>query len=119
MTDIYLDPTSGDVSIVDGLLRLTESVDEETRQRLAITLGTFRGEWFLDISIGLPYFQMVLKGNGKDFADAVIKQAINNDEGIVSVIDYTSNVVNGSYFASFTASTTDNQTISIINQQLT
>jgi len=119
MPDIYLDPSSGDISITDGLLRLTETVDEDTRQRLSITLGTYRGEWFLDISLGLPYFQMVLKGNGKEFADSLIKQAIRQDEGIVTLIDYSSEIIGGSYFATFRASTTDDEIITIVNQQLT
>lgn len=119
MTDIYLNPSTDDIDIQNGLIRLTSTVAEATRQRLQISLNTYRGEWFLDISIGIPYFQMVLKENGRDFADTIIMQAIREDAGVRSITEFSSRVVGNSYLASFTATTTDDEIITVIDQQLT
>ena len=47
---VYGDFTDYTVSGIDGLV-----------QRLKIRLQVFLGEWFLDITRGVPYFQQILK----------------------------------------------------------
>jgi hypothetical protein len=50
----------GDLYIENGTVRLTRDLSEEVAQQLYIRLKTFLGEWFLDSSIGFPWFQSVL-----------------------------------------------------------
>ena len=50
--DLYLDP--------DGQIALAQTPLD---QRIDCRLRTFRGEFWLDQSIGIPYFQEILKKN--------------------------------------------------------
>jgi len=52
--DIFLD-ASGNVAIVDNA--------ESLRQRLLERLQFFLGEWFLDETLGVPYFQQILQSD--------------------------------------------------------
>ena len=56
MTDFYIDPTTHDLSLVKGDIRYT-TLEEQTRQRLEITLKTYRGEWFVNKLYGVPYLK--------------------------------------------------------------
>lgn len=64
--DLLLD-SKGDLAIVNGDLVLTDS-SNNTAQAIRRRLCTFQGEWFLDESIGLPYFDDIL-GKGKFLSD--------------------------------------------------
>ena len=52
-----------DIVWVNGPLmkdQTTQSRTEVVGQRLLILLKSFEGEWFLDTSYGVPYFQFIL-----------------------------------------------------------
>ena len=55
MTDLKLDPGTGDL-IVEGGLQLVEG-SEEGRQRLQQALAINLGEWFADVTQGLPWIE--------------------------------------------------------------
>lgn len=120
MSDIYLDPTTGDLSITEGKLRLTQTIPEDTRQRLSIKLRTYRGEWFLDLDAGLPYLQEILVKGNKTLADTLIKNKIRQDSGVAQLIDYVSSINNttNTFIVSFRASTTDGTIIQVFDQVL-
>lgn len=59
MTDVLLN-ACGDIDLTAGRLTIVGGVDG-IRQRWLIYIRTFLGEWFLDQSIGVPYYQRVLK----------------------------------------------------------
>ena len=59
MTDFLLNPC-GDLDYTGGTLTIVTGVDA-IRQRWLIYIRTFLGEWYLDQSIGIPYYQRVLK----------------------------------------------------------
>jgi hypothetical protein len=57
--DLMLGP-DGDVLIpADGQPRLTSGTAQAAAQRLRIRCLTFLGEWFLDTTAGIPYFQEI------------------------------------------------------------
>lgn len=117
--DFKLDE-NGDLLIESGLLFLHDREDELTQQKVAIVLRTYRGEWFVDLSEGVPYFQEILVGkNNKDLADVIIRSAIQNTEGVEDVLSFSSTLnSSGQYIVSFRATTTDGEIVSFSNQQL-
>lgn len=59
MSDLTVDPLTGDLAITSGEVTLEEN-SAAVRQRLEIKLRTFLGEWFLDTTFGVPYYEQVL-----------------------------------------------------------
>ena len=58
-------------------------------QHWAQRLKTFMGEWFLDLRIGLPYFQQVLVKNPDPVVlDSVFKAATIATPGIVELLEF-------------------------------
>ncbi len=60
-------------------------IDREAalRQRLIQNLKTFFREWFLDLTIGVPYFQIVFaKGAPPSLISSIFKDVILTTEGV-------------------------------------
>lgn len=96
MTDIYINPETGDIDFDNQTLRLTKSNAELTRQRIEISLRTYRGEYVFDINEGVPYLenannpiQLIGRGSKNDF-DSYIKQVILQKPNVDSISNYTS-----------------------------
>jgi hypothetical protein len=88
-------------------------------QAITTTLKLFQGEWFLDLTAGVPWFTQVGGFNTQDIYDTIVKDAIRNVGGVLSITKYQSsldtrtrdltiNVSGQSEFGSFTVSTTTN-----------
>jgi hypothetical protein len=62
--NLYLDPQTNDLVVDENTynLRVTEG-DEYLSQKIQNTLQFFFAEWFLDRSLGIPYFEDILKKN--------------------------------------------------------
>lgn len=60
MFDFLLDETTNDLVLTDKDLVFTTTTQEELRQRLSIRLLTYKGEWFLNESYGIPYTQEII-----------------------------------------------------------
>ena len=58
--NLYLDETNFDLTLENFQLRLTSTLTEYMAQKIENVLSTFAEEWFLDFSIGLPYFDRIL-----------------------------------------------------------
>jgi hypothetical protein len=115
MSDIYLDENTGDISIVGNMLRLTESDNEEVRQKVEIRLRTFREEWFMNINAGLPYFQRMLqKGTTQSFIDTQVKSATLNTNGVLAITRFNSEVnLSSRNYTAFMTVTTEEGAVSI------
>lgn len=119
--DLLLDPVTNDLVFVNGVTTVTHSQSEIVTQRLKITLYTFLGEWFLDTSIGVPYFQQIFgKVRSKSAIDVVFQNIISADEGVLEIREFTSTLSNSDrgYTMTFKvkvadSSLTDNITISV------
>lgn len=62
---------------------------EEIRQHLMQRLRTFLNEWFLDLSIGLPYFEEVLiKQPNQAGIESIFIEEILQCPGIVRLLDF-------------------------------
>lgn len=60
--DLALDDTTGDLLVMAGDLVIARGTDS-IRSDLQARLKFFRGEWFLDTTVGVPYWQSVLVKN--------------------------------------------------------
>lgn len=77
--DIYLDGND---------LALT-TTDTETIQDLGIRLRFFMGEWFIDVTAGVPYFQEVLKkGVNIKAISSLFKKEIMDSETVSEILEF-------------------------------
>lgn len=68
--------------LIDGL----DFVEQLLKERLQ----TFLGEWFLDTSLGLPYFQDILVKNPVPTKiTALLKDAILETPGVIELVDFS------------------------------
>lgn len=94
--DLLLDPLTHDLVFVNGQATVTYTQSEIVAQRLKITLFTFLGEWFLDTSVGVPYFQQVLgKGRSKSAIDVIFQSIIAADPGVIEIKEFSSTLDSG------------------------
>lgn len=93
-----LDPASPayrDLLLADGDLVLTNDADARgtnpTLQSIMQRLRLFRGEWFLNTSVGVPYYQQILVKNPNRAAiDLAIQSTIISTPGVGRLISYAS-----------------------------
>jgi len=84
----------GDIDLSNNAFMLATGIDY-IKQKLSIVLRSFLGEWFLDISVGIPYFEDIMK---KDFdparVESVLKSAILSVLGVNQITAFDMNLVN-------------------------
>lgn len=86
MSDLFLDPKTHDLVIQSGDLILLETESTLVKQRLKQRLLTIQGEWFLDESIGLPYFREInQKGIDEGRIRSLFLREIKRTEGIQEI----------------------------------
>jgi hypothetical protein len=68
----------GDLVLVDG--------KDAIEQHLRIRLKTFKGEWFLDQRVGVPYFQNIfIRAPNLAVVNAIYRKAILSTPGVTGV----------------------------------
>lgn len=86
--DFKLDEV-GDIEFSDFDFQLVDE-DSALSQRLLIKLRTYRGEWFLDTTFGIPYHQDILgKGVNIKLIESIFKAAILADSEVKSLLEIT------------------------------
>ena len=90
--DIALDPTTNDIALQSNGLYFVDGVDA-IAQQLRITFQGFLGEWFLDTTLFMPWFQDVLiKAPSFAVVQEIFKNAILETQGILSLNDFQLNL---------------------------
>ena len=90
--DIKLDE-NGDVSLVAGESQVTSIGAEDLSQRLQIRLNTFQGEWFMDNTLGVDWWNRVMgKNRSKMAVDALIQEAILKEPDALQILEYSSSI---------------------------
>lgn len=85
MADLALDITTGDILITDAAFSIVRG-DDALLQHLAIRLRFFLGEWFLDLRVGIPYFESILLKNPNLITvQSVFREAILETPGVASI----------------------------------
>lgn len=76
-----LDITNYDLSLVDEL--------DYVRQKIEIKLQFFFGEWFLDTTKGVKYFELILiKNPDLTTIASIIKTAILDTDNVTELLEY-------------------------------
>jgi hypothetical protein len=77
--------TAGEIDLTLGKPSLVTGIDQVV-QKLCIRLQIFTGSWFLDLSVGIPYFDVVLRKavNESDILQ-IFFEALSNTRGVASV----------------------------------
>lgn len=120
MSDIQLD-SSGDILVDNGEVILMTDTLDIIKQRLQIRLQTFKGEWFLNPNVGLPYFQEILKkGTDITIVDNIFRSYIENTRDIKEITNFKSvfNHSDRTYTLDFDVTTYTNLTFSINNLRI-
>lgn len=90
MNDLALDPTTGDLLIVDFDLAIVSGVDQ-IAQNLAIRLRFILGEWYLNTLAGLPYYQyFFIKNPNQIQVETFLKDEISNTTGVIQITSFSS-----------------------------
>lgn len=98
MADLSLDltkqsSTQNDLLVIDGDLVLTSDANplgtNNVLQDILTRLRFMLGEWFMDTSQGLPWFQQILvKNPDLSKIDAIFQNTILGTPGVITLISY-------------------------------
>lgn len=90
MLDFKLDPITHDLAIEDFDFQIVNELDYVI-QKLKIRLLFLYGEYFLDTTLGVKYFDLILVKNPDiTVIDSVIKATILETEHVLDIIEYQS-----------------------------
>lgn len=109
--DLLLDPLTNDLVFINGQAPVTQSLVDIVTQRLKIALNTFLGEWFLDETIGVPYFQQIFgKVRQKTTVDLIFQRIISGDKDVIEILSFSSEMPTGTrdYTMTFRVRVADN-----------
>jgi hypothetical protein len=94
MSDIKMDLSNGSTDFGDILIENNDLVmvtgKEAIKQDIVQRLRTFLGEWFLDNTIGVPYYQQILvKNPNQSNIDAIFINVILSTPGVTQLSEYS------------------------------
>lgn len=94
MTVRRLDPITGDI-VTRGRQFITGNLpQEEIAQTIRTRLRLFYGEYFRNITIGTPWFQVILDKNATlAQRDAAIKRIIIQTEGVLQLLKFETDYI--------------------------
>lgn len=91
--DLLLNSDTNDLVFINGACPVTQLLTAIVAQRLKITLYTFLGEWFLDTTIGVPYFQQIFgKIRTKATIDLIFQRIISDDPDVIEILSFDSSL---------------------------
>jgi hypothetical protein len=77
---------TGDLDISTGNLVVRSDLPQVTAWKLSNLFGLFKGEWFRDSRVGVPYFQYVLVQNPSlPIIGSIFKRVCMSAPGVASV----------------------------------
>ena len=86
---IFLCDASGDFTIANNVLALVDG-PQEVLQLIRNNLRFFQGEDPLDPDMGVPYFQQILdKATPLSVSQALLKQVVQDTDGVIDVVSFT------------------------------
>jgi hypothetical protein len=86
--DLALGIQSHDLDIVNGDLYLVSGLDA-TAQRLKIKLRFFYKEWFLNLDVGIPYWESIfVKSPNLAVINAIYRKVILDDPAVLGLNEF-------------------------------
>lgn len=88
MIDLRLDPDTWDLVVAFDLQVVEdyETLSQHIRQRLQ----AFQGEWFLDLSAGVPWFQQILgKVQYLSTVETILRETVAASPGVEKVTSFS------------------------------
>lgn len=87
MIDLQLVENENDLELINKDFQLTSSLSRYVSQKLRIRLSFFRGEWYLNINKGIPYFESVfVKNPNISYIEDLIILEINTCPGVSELL---------------------------------
>lgn len=118
MTDILIDSVTNDAIFINGSTPITDTQNLTVAQKLKIKLQTFKGEWFLDTTVGIPFFQTIFqRGVSKATVDSIFQEVILSEPKVKEIVEFNSIIdpLTRIYQLSFKVRTLDNTTTEYID----
>lgn len=112
-SDLFLDPETGDLKLVNNDLFLIDSNVDSIRQRLALRFSIWQQEWQFNLSFGFPYWDYLGKKTSKQLIDAKVRQAATAPADVLRIENFSSTFENRYYQAYFTVITTELEEVNI------
>lgn len=104
-----------ELSIFD--FQFTSDLSEYVAQKLKIKLSMFQGEWYLNNTAGMPYFQDILISNPNiDLIEDLYKASIRDTYGVSEIVEFNSFFDKSirKFTVEFTVKLIDNQLLELI-----
>lgn len=114
--DLLLDENN-DLVFFNGPLTkeyTTQPFVQVVAQRLLILLQTFEGEWFLDLTHGVPWWSWLGNKVPKQRVDQILQQKILAENGVKEITYFSSTLENRQYSAQFKVRVTTGEETNII-----
>lgn len=87
--NLYIEPSTGDLTLLNYNLRLTNTMQQFLSQKIENTLKTINGEFFANERIGIPYFQQVFgKSIDLNSVSSIFKSAVLNIPEVDSILKF-------------------------------
>jgi len=92
MKDLLLEQNSNKFRIEDHRWRFTENRLEYVSQKIRHTISVFKGEWFMDRSLGIPYIpgENVERVMHRRMIETALQVRIGEVEGVEKFISFSS-----------------------------
>jgi triacylglycerol esterase/lipase EstA (alpha/beta hydrolase family) len=114
--NLYLDTVNHDLTLDSNYnLRLTTDMGEFLSQKIENRLQWFYGEWFLNPSGGVPYFENILgKKTDLTIVNSIFKNQIGNIDEVDEVLNFETDYdgVTRTYNVNFTVRAVSGEVVS-------
>lgn len=88
MSDIKLDASNNDIDLSNNQLELVDETDA-IAQHLLVRLRFFKGEYFLDQRLGVPYYQSILVKNPRlVVVRSIFREVILETPGVLELLRF-------------------------------
>ena len=96
MKSLYIDPITKDLVLNNkNNLRFTTTTAEYTAQKVENKMLFFKGEWWLNVNLGIPYYTDILKKNPNlNLVQSILKSEILSMKGVLELLTFELDIDN-------------------------